>query len=59
MTRLNFDGRVARDAGRVRDSTARLVYSYALSVAICTSLSVLAHAETPALGSGLSALGLH
>ena len=36
----------ARRAGRVRDGTARLVYIGALGLAIGTSLSALAHAQT-------------
>jgi pimeloyl-ACP methyl ester carboxylesterase len=42
---LDADG-VASDV-RARDSTARLLRSYALGVAMCSSIAVLAHAQAP------------
>src|SRR3712207_3028347 len=40
-------GGVIGGGGRGRDSTTRLLWRYALGVATCTSIAVLAHAQTP------------
>ncbi len=47
MKHLNVDAYGVSSDVRARDSTARPLRSYALGVAMCTSLAVLAHAQAP------------
>ena len=53
MTNVNTEaGSLTSDARRARDSTTRLIGIYALSLALCTALSALAHAQTTTASRG-------
>jgi pimeloyl-ACP methyl ester carboxylesterase len=53
MTNVNTEaGSLTSDARRARDSTTRLVGIYPLSLALCTALSALAHAQTATASRG-------
>ena len=53
MTNVNTEAAsLASDARRARDSTTRLIGIYALSLALCTAPSALAHAQTATASRG-------